>query len=119
MIVLYGASITTMSTTLLIANGGGGGGGGANAGSMSKGSDGHEPVLAAPIVAALGGAGGIDPTFEGGDGGKGYAISSNAVIGLNGATGAGGGGGGGGGGYIQCNQDLGPAVVSPAVTIKP
>jgi hypothetical protein len=126
MIVLHAASITTTPSTLLIANGGGGGGG-SSAHDLQqltvRGDDGHEPVLTAPIAPALGGQGGLGAeNFNGGDGGNGYPAASNTVPGLKGQAGdigAGGGGGGGGGGYIRSNQELGMAVVSPAVDIKP
>ncbi|HEX7836853.1 MAG TPA: hypothetical protein VF469_05285 [Kofleriaceae bacterium] len=116
-IVLYGSPVTTMATTVLLANGGGGGGGGSTG--PAKGVNGVDPGFGVPITAALGGGGGILNGGTGGDGGSGYAQSSNAGTGTSGDTGAGGGGGGGGGGYIQSNQDLAPAVLSPATTIRP
>ncbi len=126
MIVLLASSISTMQSTLLVA-GGGGGGGGSSAPldvmqNTTRGGDGHEPVLTAPIAPAVGGAGGFDGDFSGGDGGLGYPVPSNMTFELLGATGgisAGGGGGGGGGGYIRSSQDLGAATVSPAADIKP
>lgn len=122
MIALFASSITTMDTAILIATGGGGGGGSAQSGPMIKGKDGHEPDLAMPVAAALGGAGGILISANGGDGGNGYpalATTMPGLGGLSGDSGAGGGGGGGGGGQIRSNQTLTTPLVSPPAVSWP
>jgi hypothetical protein len=122
MIVLYGSKVATMIATILIADGGGGGGGSAQSGPTIKGTDGHEPIPASPILPAFGGAGGILIGGDGGDGGNGYPALTTTIPGLlgnSGDQGAGGGGGGGGGGYIRSNQNLGAAAVSPAADAPP
>jgi hypothetical protein len=108
MIVLHADSFAVTGGRVF-ANGGGGGSGGRETQSGNGGSD----PSAANV--SLGGAGGTNP---GGNGGRGFGGGSAA---LNGGTGNAdaGGGGGGGGGFIQSNQALSGASVSPGATIVP
>lgn len=110
MIVLHVVENLTTTGARLLANGGGGSAGA----DMGVGTPGSDPVATMPTTPAPGGNG---PGAAGGDG---FAGSTQAQPGNNaGGSRDTGGGGGGGGGYIQSNQALTGATVSPAATIVP
>ena len=113
MIVLYAPSVTTTATTILLANGGGGGGGGGGTSPSFTGAAGKDPVVMIPVMPAAGGLGGGNA----GDGAAGFPATTVDAT-TNGNPGEGGGGGGGGAGYIQTNQSLGAATVSPVARIS-
>lgn len=106
MIVLFAQSIQAASAFILANGGGGGEGNDANAIAAAGG----DPIPTTPLVSAPGGTGNM-----GGNGGRGFAQGSPAGAGASGNNNNGAGGGGGGAGYIQSNQPLTGATVSPAL----
>jgi hypothetical protein len=110
MLLLHAADFSITAGAKLVANGGAGssGGDGNNAGNGNPGGD---PDPLNPMTQA---AGGQNP---GGKGGDGYALGMPAENGANGVSSTAGGGGGGAGGYIQSNQMLTNATVSPPANV--
>ncbi len=110
MVLLHAPDVTIAPGAIVVANGGGGSTGGddngAGTGTRGNDPDPANPTSAAPTV-----------TGAGGSGGGGFAEGSTATSGGPGLSGEGGGGGGGGGGYIQSNQPLTNATVSPAANV--
>jgi hypothetical protein len=110
MIVLYATTINATSARLL-ANGGGGASGGNNGG----GTAGTDPSPTDPTTQASSVVGPMNCCTSG----KGYAGGMDATAAVKSGAGLGGGGGGGGGGYIQSNQPLTNATVSPVASVVP